>query len=103
LERRKTYNVEWIIFSSWLEMICVSPREDAREVAMLIFQKRRVLSIEPDTITIPSGEKETEQTQSVCPSNGLPMDCPVVAFQRRTVLSFEPDTICFPSGEKATE
>ena len=62
-----------------------------------------VLSPYPDTIHVPSGEKATEPTQSVCPSNGVLTVSPVAAFQMQIVLSSEPDTICVPLGEKATE
>jgi hypothetical protein len=66
-------------------------------------QTRSVLSPDPDTIFFPSGEKATDVTDSVWPSNGPRMLDPDSASQTRNVLSCEPDTSFFPSGEKATD
>jgi hypothetical protein len=66
-------------------------------------QTRSVLSSEPDAIFFPSGEKATDMTKLVWPSNGPWMLDPVSASQTRSVLSNEPDTIFFPSREKAVD
>jgi hypothetical protein len=65
-------------------------------------QSRTVLSSEPDTTTLPSGEKVTDVTQSEWPLS-VRSGAPVTASQSRTVLSPEPDTITLPSGEKAID
>src|SRR5437764_812929 len=63
-------------------------------------------SFEPDTTSLPSGEKAsdvtTELTKSEWPS-GVCNTAFVPASQSLTVLSLEPDTTSFPSGENATE
>src|SRR5438477_633217 len=66
-------------------------------------QTRSVLSSEPDTIFFPSGEKATDQTHFVWPSNGPWMLNPVSASQTRSVLSYATHIRSFPSGEKATD
>src|SRR5437899_128468 len=66
-------------------------------------QSRTMLSLEPDTMCLPSGENATEKTESVCPWRGLPTWPPVCASQSWIVLSLEPDTMCLPSGENATD
>ena len=66
-------------------------------------QRWTVLSSDPDTICLLSGEKATELTPRVWPSSTGSSCYPVAASQRRTVLSTDPDTIYLPSGEKATE
>ena len=83
-----------------------------------------VLSLEPDTMVAPSGEKATERTHLLCAlcfsalsskeavaskgalSFGLGEEyggSKVPASQTLIVLSSEPDTMVLPSGEKATE
>jgi hypothetical protein len=68
-----------------------------------IYQILMVLSFEPNAICLPSGEKVTDKTQSVCPINGWPSRSPVSESQMHTVVLSEPDAICLPSREKATE
>ena len=84
----------------------------------------RVLSLDPETIVFPSGEKATERIPelwallfSVTSSSVAANEAVRVSFERderfRTqrspefhtlrVLSTEPETMVFPSGEKATE
>ncbi len=65
-------------------------------------QMRTELSQLPLRIRVPSGEKATEETSSVCPVRVL-MDVPVAASRMRTVPSQLPLTIQVLSGEKATE
>ena len=48
---------------------------------------------------MPSGEKATEPTQSVCPFS-VSVSLPVVASHTFTVLSLLPVTTRLPSGEK---
>ena len=83
-----------------------------------------VLSREPDTIVLPSGEKATDITQWLCALCFSPLSSRdavasvgdaqlwvrqgigrdgVPASQTLMVLSLEPDTMVLPSGEKATE
>ena len=66
-------------------------------------QIRIVLSAEPETMRLPSGENATDMIQFVCPWNGSPTDSPVSASQIRIVSSYEPETTCLPSGENATD
>ncbi|KFX85880.1 hypothetical protein V490_09351 [Pseudogymnoascus sp. VKM F-3557] len=61
-----------------------------------------MLSSEPETTCMPSGEKATEVTELKWPSS-LWSGPPVITSQSCTVLSQEPETTCLPSGEKATE
>jgi len=65
-------------------------------------QSRTVLSCDPDTTCLLSGEKATDETQSEWPSS-VWSGAPVAASQSRTVLSCDPDTTCLLSGEKATD
>ena len=86
-----------------------------------------VLSAEPDTIVLPSGEKATERIQLLCAFSLVALslqsacgsddkrvrsqgDAPRKVVSRHSpashtliVWSNEPDTIVLPSGEKATE
>ena len=62
-----------------------------------------VLSPEPETTCLPSGENATEVTNPLCPSNGPETIIPVSASHNRIVLSSEHETTCLPSGENATE
>src|SRR5271154_6773742 len=55
-----------------------------------------------NTTCLPSGEKATELTEPVWPSS-VCSSAPVAASQSRTVSSADPDTTCLPSGEKATD
>jgi len=64
---------------------------------------RIVLSLEPETMRVPSGENATDETQPECPCRGLPMAVPDAASHNRIVLSPEPETMCVPSGENATD
>jgi hypothetical protein len=62
-----------------------------------------MLSLDPDTISLPSSEKTTELTSLEWPSN-VCYSAPVVVSQSRTVLSLELDTITsLLSNEKATK
>ena len=65
-------------------------------------QSRIVLSCDPDTMYLLSGEKATEISLLEWPSS-VCSAAPVTASQSRTVLSYDPETTCLPSGEKATE
>ena len=61
-----------------------------------------VSSHEPEARTLPSGEKATDVTSSVCPvrvHNSLPVD----TSHRLIVSSQAPEARSAPSGEKATE
>src|SRR5204863_416064 len=66
-------------------------------------QMHTVLSQDPDTMCMPSGENATDVTKDVCPCRGDPTSCPVDTSQMHTVLSSDPDTMCMPSGENATD
>ena len=66
-------------------------------------QRRRVLSLEPETMQRPSGLKATELIMPVCPFRGEPMGLPVAASQSRREVSTEPETMRCPSGLKATD
>ena len=61
------------------------------------------MSLDPDTMRDPSGENDTEFTQSVCPSSGPNTHSPDTASHTRTVLSSDPDTMRDPSGENDTD
>ena len=50
-----------------------------------------------------SGEKATEYTEPVCPTNGVPISCKLDTSHSRTVESVEPEATRAPSGENATE
>ena len=52
---------------------------------------RIVLSLEPETMRVPSGENATDETQPECPCRGFPMAVPDAASHNRIVLSREPD------------
>ena len=65
-------------------------------------QMRTVLSHEPEATNLPSGEIETEYTQSECPSS-VAVQAPEVRSQMRTVLSNEPEATNLPSGEMDTD
>lgn len=67
------------------------------------FQTLIVLSSELDTIRVPSPEKATHLTLSLCPLNGPFMTLPVSASHTSIVLSPEPEANRFPSGEYAIE
>ena len=87
-------------------------------------QTLSVLSSEPETMVLPSGEKATDSTQSLCALcfstlssreaaagrgaisfglrvGGVRVHTP--ASQTLSVLSSDPETMVLPSGEKATE
>ncbi len=68
---------------------------------VVVSQSRTVPSSEADAIVLPSGEKATAWTESLCPSS-VCRCVPVVVSQSRTVPSREADAIVLPSGEKAT-
>ena len=62
-----------------------------------------VLSYEPDTMCLPSGENATKKTEPVCPWRGFPTRPPICTSQTWIMLLCEPDTIYLPSGENATD
>src|ERR1700675_163123 len=66
-------------------------------------QMQIVMSYEPETTRLPSGENATDVTSAVCPSNGPEMISPVSTSQMQIVMSSEPETTCLPSGENATD
>ena len=96
---------------------------------MVLSQILTVLSPDPLTMCLPSGEYATERTWPECPlsvhfcswtqharqhqrtqqpnntpsQNTVRTSLPVAAFQTFTVLSQDPLTMCLPSGEYATE
>src|SRR6266567_296075 len=70
---------------------------------IVTFDSRIVRSCEPETMCWPSGENDTDLTQSVCPVKGPAAVSPVMAFHTRIVPSSEPETMCWPSGENATD
>ena len=61
-----------------------------------------MISADPDTTWLPSGEKVTEYTWPECPFSSA-SDSPVATFQMCTVPSDDPDTTQLPSGEKTTD
>ena len=61
-----------------------------------------VLSAEPETIRLPSGEKHTELTAYLCPFK-LWISEPLSESQIFNVLSLEQEAIFLESGEKHTE
>src|SRR6267154_391610 len=64
---------------------------------------RIVVSSDPDTMRLPSGENATELTQLSCPVRGARSGSPVSASHNRMVLSYDPDTMRLPSGENAAD
>ena len=60
------------------------------------------MSNEPEAILLPSGEKQTEKTESECPYKVLIRELSSVS-QIFNVLSQEPEAIFVPSGEKQTD
>ena len=64
---------------------------------------RTVSSIEPDTTWRPSGEKLTDNMESVCPLNGSPTISHVIMFQIQILSSADPVTIRLPSEERERE
>lgn len=62
-----------------------------------------VSSKDPETIRVPSGENDTEETALLCPRNAGNNVAPEVASQTQTVLSSDPETMRVPSGENATD
>mmetsp|Transcript_15190 Transcript_15190/g.45584 ORF Transcript_15190/g.45584 Transcript_15190/m.45584 type:complete len:89 (-) Transcript_15190:340-606(-) len=62
-----------------------------------------LLSEEPDTIFVPSGEKLTEYTSLLWALVRSSSGASVAASHSCMLLSREPDTILVPSGEKPTE
>ncbi|KAJ7197983.1 hypothetical protein GGX14DRAFT_667304 [Mycena pura] len=78
------------------------PSSFCSSVPVAASQIRTVLSDEPDTMRVPSGENATDQTASPWPSSFC-SSVPVAVSQIRTVLSDEPDTMREPSGENATD
>lgn len=71
--------------------------------AMFASHMRIVPSSDPEAIRELSGDQATEQTESVCLTNGFPTRSPVSASQTRIVLSDDPETIHLPSCENATD
>ncbi len=70
-----------------------------RCVPVVVSQSRTVPSSEADAIVLPSGEKATARTQSLCPSS-VCRCVPVVVSQSRTVPSCEADAIVLPVGRE---
>ena len=68
---------------------------------MIGFHNRTVLSPLPLASMVPSGEKQTLVTESVCPMRVFKC-CPVAGFHNRSVLSPLPLASMVPSGEKQT-
>ena len=62
-----------------------------------------VLSYDPDTMHLPSGENATDVTQFSWLSRGGCSISPVSASHNQMVLSSDPDTMCLPSGENTTD
>src|SRR6267154_1593363 len=62
-----------------------------------------VLSYDPDTMCLPSGENATELTRLSCPVRGARSSSPVSASHNQIVVSSDTDTMHLPSGENATE
>ena len=62
---------------------------------------RTVLSDDPDTTNLPSGDMETDLTPVECPVS-VAVQAPVAISQMRTVLSCDPDAMNLPSGEMET-
>ena len=62
-------------------------------------QIRMVLSLDADAISFPSGLKQAQFAQYVCPSKIL-ISLPFFTSHIRIVLSLEADTIRFPSELK---
>ena len=60
-----------------------------------------VLSSDPEDSVVPSGEKDTELTSSVCPSSVVAFS--VAMSHSTTVPSPNPEASFVPSGENATE
>jgi len=52
---------------------------------------------------VPSGENETDITESVCPRKGSPTGSPVPASHNRIVVSEELVTMRVPSGENEAD
>ena len=65
------------------------------------FQRRMVLSREPEAMVLPSGLNATLQTSPVWPSRTRRMR-PVLASHSRTVRSVEPDAMVLTPGRNAT-
>ena len=61
-----------------------------------------MLSLLPEAIIRPSGEKATDDTTPVCPCS-VRSSRPLATSQSLMVLSLLPEAIVRPSGEKATE
>ena len=59
-------------------------------------------SFEQDARLHPSGEKQTQHTESVCPDRMNSLS-PVEVDHKRISKSFDPDAILLPSGEKHTD
>ena len=69
----------------------------------LAFRKSQISTVEselPDARSLPSGEKATEETASLCPERQA-ISVPDNASSKRTVLSQHPAASVFPSDEKA--
>jgi len=75
------------------------PAELVCPYAIFVSQILTVLSHDPETTRLPSGENATDVTQCVCPSNGPPSIFCVSTSQILIVLSSEPEARRFPSGE----
>ena len=61
-----------------------------------------VLSVDPDAMRLPSGEKATELAKPLWPLS-LRISLPDFVSHILTVLSRNPDAMRLPSGEKATD
>jgi hypothetical protein len=79
----------------WLEW----PSKDVEE-ALATSQSRNVLSMDPETTRLPSGEYMTAVMMLQCPIRDA-MEDPVVTSQSCTELSYDPETNRLPSGENA--
>jgi len=62
-----------------------------------------VVSIEPEAMYLPLGEKATAQTSKECAFGGLKIHSPVCASQTRIVQSTDPETMYFPLGENVAQ
>ena len=65
--------------------------------------KHTVLSYDTETSMLPSGEKTTEVSISLWPSNADPMAVPLSTSHKCTVVSSDADASWLPSGQKTTE
>src|SRR6266571_3009330 len=80
---------------SWKQFIIFSPA--------FVSHTWIIWSSEPETMWVPSAEKATDWTESVCPLRGFITSSPVFASHTLIVWSQEPETMQVPSAEKATD